>query len=60
MLTKLITFLSNPDNGDKLVVYTCALAAVALVVGGAAIWRKHGKKIEEDIDIIVDAGKKLK
>lgn len=45
-------------NGISIAI--CALAAVALVVGGAAIWRKHGKKIEEDIDIIVDAGKKLK
>lgn len=37
-----------------------AAVAVALVLGGCAIWRKHGKKIEEDIEVITDAGKKLK
>lgn len=30
MLTKIIRFLSNPDNGDKLVLCTCLLAMVSL------------------------------
>ena len=31
MLKKITTFLNNPDNGDKLVAYACALAALSML-----------------------------
>lgn len=52
----------NIMSGTTVVCISFGIAAVAvaLVLGGCAIWRKHGKKIEEDIEVITDAGKKLK
>ena len=45
-------------NGVTIILV--GIAAIALVIGGCVIWHKHGKKIETDIKIITDAGKKLK
>jgi len=33
---------------------------VAAIVAGVLIWRKNGKRIEGVVDVIQDAGKKIK